>query len=56
MDTVTRALMNEFAEGNNLTHLPEDKKFEHFSAFCVVSARYSDDFDTSDLVVGDGQD
>ncbi|MGO8574388.1 AIPR family protein [Rhizobium leguminosarum] len=56
MDSVTQALMEEFSAANNNSELPEDKKFEHFATYCVVSSRYSEDFDTDDLVVGDGQD
>ena len=56
MDTVTRALMNEFSVANGTDQLRDDKKFEHFAAFCIVSSKYKDDFDTSDLVAGDGQD
>jgi hypothetical protein len=56
MDTVTRALVNEFSVANGTDQLPDDKKFEHFAAFCIVSLKYKDDFVTSDLVVGDGQD
>ena len=56
MDSVTLALLNDFSETNGLSELPMDKKFEHFAAYSVVSSRYSEDFDTSDLVAGDGQD
>ena len=56
MDFVTQALIKDFVESNELTHLPEDKKFEHFATYSVVSSRFTEEFDTSDLVVGDGQD
>lgn len=56
MDSVTRALMNEFAAASGIESLPDDKKFEHFAAFTVVSAHYGDDFDTAELIAGDGQD
>lgn len=56
MDSVTRALMDEFSVANGTAELKDDKKFEHFSAFCIVSSRYNEDFETSDLVSGDGQD
>ena len=56
MDSVTRALMNEFAAASGIASLPDDKKFEHFSAFTVVSSHHSDDFDTAELIAGDGQD
>lgn len=56
MDSVTQALMKDFCEGNSLGHLGTSKQFEHFSAYSVVSSRHSEEFDTSDLVVGDGGD
>lgn len=56
MDSVTRALLNEFSNANGTSSLAEDKKFEHFAAYCVLSSRYSEDFDTSELVTGDGGD
>ena len=56
MDSVTRALMEEFSVANGIADFPDDKKFEHFAAYCVVSSRYNDDFDTADLVTGDGQE
>lgn len=56
MDSVTSALMVEFAKASDLAGFSPDKQFEHFAAFSVVSSRYSEDFDTNDLVAGDGQD
>ena len=56
MDSVTKALVEEFSTSNGTTDLAEDKRFEHFATYCIVSSRYSEDFDTSDLVAGDGQD
>lgn len=56
MDPVTESLMNDFAQSINIDELPEDKKFEYFSAYSMVSSHTNDSFDTSDLVVGDGGD
>ncbi|WP_394688237.1 AIPR family protein [Hoeflea sp.] len=56
MDSVTRALMEEFSSANGMNDLSEDKKFEHFVTHCIVSSRYKDEFDTADLVAGDGAD
>lgn len=56
MDSVTQALIRDFSESNELTGLSGDKQFEHFAAYSVVSSRYTEDFDTGDLVAGDGQD
>lgn len=56
MDTVTRAMVKEFSDGNNLTELDAGKQFEHFSAYCIFQSRFSDELETQDLVVGDGGD
>lgn len=54
MDSVTQALIKDFSESNSLTGLSPDKQFEHFAAYSVVSSRYTEEFDTTELVVGDG--
>ena len=56
MDPVTRAMMEEFAAACGIEDFPDNKKFEHFAAYCIVSSRYNEEFDTSDLVSGEGQD
>ena len=56
MDSVTQALMADFTSANGFSELPSDKQFEHFAAHSVISSRYTEEFDTSDLVVGDGGD
>jgi hypothetical protein len=56
MDSVTSALMGEFAAAAGLTNLSESKQFEHFAAFSIVSSHYGEDFDTSEMVCGDGAD
>ena len=48
--------MDEFSRSTDISDLSEDKRFEHFSAYCIVSSRYQEDFDTNDLVVGAGAD
>ncbi|MGU3546665.1 AIPR family protein [Methylobacterium sp. A52T] len=52
MDPISTALMREFVTLNGLDELDEAKQFEHFSTFAVISSRFSDDFDTEDLVTG----
>ncbi|UQN37671.1 AIPR family protein [Alcaligenes aquatilis] len=56
MDSVTNALMQEFVESNLLSDLSIDKQFEHFTAYSIVSSHYADEFETVELVAGDGQD
>lgn len=48
--------MDEFSRATDIASLADDKRFEHFSAYCIVSSRHQEDFDTSDLVVGAGAD
>ena len=52
MDRVTESLLKEFSDERGLTHLAEDKRFEHFVSFITVGRHYNDTFDTGDLLVG----
>lgn len=56
MDPITKALLAEFVKQNELADLPEDKQFEHFAAFSAIASRYSEEFDTTDVVLGGGGD
>lgn len=56
MDRITKSLLDEFSTEQGIVHLPEDKRFEHFAAYLVIHRFYSDSFDTSDVVTGDGND
>ena len=42
MDRITKGMLNEFVEQNNLSSLPEDKAFEHFCAYLVATGHYSE--------------
>jgi hypothetical protein len=53
MDRISESLVNEFSAEQNITSLPEDKRFEHFASFIVVKRHYQYTFDTDDIVVGD---
>jgi hypothetical protein len=56
MDPVTAALVHEFSADQDLDYLGEDKQFEHFAAYSVISSRHDEEITTDDLVVGDGGD
>lgn len=56
MDRITKALLEEFVEQNELNRLPESAAFEHFSGFLVTSSHYSESFSSDDIVVGGGGD
>ncbi len=55
MDVVTRSLLNEFSEANDLKNKSEAVRFEYFSNFCAVSQHFSDTFDVSQCSTGDFQ-
>jgi hypothetical protein len=52
MDRVTESLLNEFSEERGISHLPEDKRFEHFVSFITIGRHYADTFDTEEVLVG----
>jgi hypothetical protein len=52
VDRVTESLLNEFSAERGITHLPEDKRFEHFASFVTVGRHFSETFDTEDISVG----
>lgn len=52
MDRVTRSYLQEFSEVQEITSLPEDKRFEHFSAYVVARRHYGAALDTADIVTG----
>ncbi len=56
MDRITKSLVTKFVEENGLNALPEDKAFEHFTAYLITSEHFTDSFQTEDIVVGEGAD
>lgn len=57
MDLITESILTEFSKEHEITHLVEDKRFEHLSTYVVTHRRFSGEaFDTEDLVIGDGGD
>jgi hypothetical protein len=56
MDRITESLLKEFSSLNNLESLDESKQFEHFTNYLAVRRFYTEQFDTSDLVTGAGND
>ena len=53
MDRVTESLLSEFSNERGISHLAEDKRFEHFVSFITVGRHYAETFDTEDVLVGD---
>jgi AIPR protein len=56
MDRVTKSYLNEFSEVNEITNLPEDKRFEHLAGYVVARRHYGFAFDTADIVTGESGD
>lgn len=55
MDIVTKALLKEFSDSQEITKLSESDQFEYFANYCAVSQHFSDTFDVSQCGVGDFQ-
>lgn len=53
MDRITESLLKEFSDKNGISLLSEDKRFEHFASYLVVTAEHSETFDTHDIIVRD---
>ena len=56
MDRITKALLTEFLETNNLSSLSESTAFEHFVGYLVTSNHFTESFSTDDIAVGAGGD
>jgi len=56
MDRITKSLLKEFIQDNDLQSLSESEQFEHFGAYLLTSRHYTDSFTTDDICVGGGGD
>ena len=56
MDRIAESLFQEFSDEHGISHLPEDKRFEHFASFVTTRRHFSETFDTSDVITGSGSD
>jgi hypothetical protein len=56
MDRVTKAYLDTFRSEQSLVEESEDKLFEYFADYCVVSEVYEEEFDTLDVHVGGSGD
>jgi hypothetical protein len=54
MDMITEGLLAEFTKEFQIEGLPEDKRFEHFTGYVILKRHYSETFDPSEIVVGEG--
>ena len=56
MDRITKSLLDEFSAEAQISQLPEDTRFEHFTSFLTIGRHLEDTFDTADVVTGSGGD
>ncbi len=56
MDRITASLLTDFKITQSLTSLSDDRAFERFANFCVISKEYQDTFNVEDVSTGDGDD
>lgn len=56
MDRITKGLLDEFVQQNNLAALSEDRAFEYFCAYLVTSGHYSESLQIDEIIVGAGGD
>ncbi len=56
LDRITKSLLAAFVASEGLGKLPEDKAFERFACFCVVSREHPETFNVEDVVVSGGND
>ena len=56
MDRITKSLLKEFVNDNELSNLSESRQFEYFSCYLLTSRHFTDSFSTEDVCVGDGGD
>ena len=57
LDRITRGLLDEFGTEFGVADLPEDRRFEHMTAWITTRRHYNDaQFDPADIVTGSGGD
>jgi hypothetical protein len=56
MDRITKALLDEYCKEHGFSKLPEDKQFEYFTTYLVMTRLQIDAVDPADIVVGEGGD
>jgi hypothetical protein len=56
MDRITKSLLEEFSREQGYQKVSEDKQFEHFASALTIGRSISEDFDTSEVVLGSGSD
>lgn len=54
MDKITKSLLESFSIDNELTKLAEDRQFEHFANFSVVSKLHRTTFELDSVYTGGG--
>lgn len=52
MDRIIGSLLTEFTERQELSDLPEDRRFEHFATYITARRHFGHQLDTVDVVMG----
>ena len=55
-DDVLKGYIDSFIEDNDLAGMSDDKTFERFVNYCLISTLYPHAFDVEDICVGGGDD
>ncbi len=56
MDRITENLLSQFSAENEIESMPEEKRFERFTAFSVIRRHFNRSFEIEDVIVGGGGD
>ena len=56
MDRIIQNYMNNFLVSQQIEEKEQNRQFEMFSAYCAVEKHYSDTYNLSDIITGEGGD
>ncbi len=56
MDRIIQSYMDSFIKSQEINEKDESKQFEMFSSYCVVEQWYTETYNLSDIIIGDGGD
>ena len=56
MDRIIQSYMDSFIKSQEITENDTSKQFELFSAYCIVEQWFTETYELSDIIIGDGGD
>lgn len=56
MDRIIQSYMESFLKSQQIEEKDQSKQFEMFAAYCAVEQQYTETYNLSDIVIGDGGD